>query len=259
MVEKQISITIDLETDHAGRIKSNYCGWHKANIEELLSILKKYEIKLSVFVQGEGLEINRHKEIIETFKNYGAEFHLHSFTHILSYEHEKNEITKGKEAFYNFFGYYPKGYRFPEGRVSQEGLRFLKKEKFIFDSSFMPTLLRNPKQLFTSPIDPQSEDIKEIPPTVLFKIMPLSLSWMKLVGFNMYLLIFSVYSKFRRKEQFVFIFHLHDLFISNKQNLSIFWKTIYKIRQKQGLNYLDKFLKYLSKNNYQFKFISDFL
>ena len=67
-------ITLDLEPDYAGRIQPQLCSWKKRQIRELLDLLKKYHVKLTVFVVANLLESNN--ETVGMLQKFGAEFHL---------------------------------------------------------------------------------------------------------------------------------------------------------------------------------------
>ena len=99
------SISLDLEPDFAGWLPAAYTGWDPARVEALMSLLERYGAPLTVFVVAQSLTAR--PEVITLFREHGAEFHLHSFSHDLAEPDSAREIERGSERFAEVFGQRP--------------------------------------------------------------------------------------------------------------------------------------------------------
>jgi len=261
MKQKKIIFSLDLEADHAGLVSSNYQIWQKENIVLLLDLLKKQQVPLSIFVVAKALN-KKNKEIIDLFKEFGAEFYLHSYSHQQSKNHLSEELNLGIKHFVDFFAYKPLAYRAPAYRIKFEDLELLKKHKIKLDSSCLPSLWQMPKHFFQKRLFLKNKHVKELPITVLNPFaIPNALSWMKLLGFRFFTYCFRINDKLTKGQQpMVFVFHLHDLFSSpSNKNLDLFWRFIYSRNSDLGLQYLEDFIIYLKKEKFGFDQISKYL
>lgn len=246
-------ITLDLEPDHASFASGpeQYSGWETSRIKSLLSVLRKYQVPLTIFVVAGSL--SKKPEVINLFKKHKAEFHLHSFSHSIKEPDSEKEIKKGKEAFVKFFGKSPLGYRAPVGKISKKGWKKLADKGFYFDASIFPTFWPNPKNI-TLPIKPfklREERIWEIPFSVVSRLrIPLTLSYMKLMGWKIFKIILE---RCQLLDTLVFGCHLHDFWrLPAYKNLSPLWKLVYVRNPNRGLYILEQFLKFLRNKNYNF-------
>ena len=240
--KKYCCITLDLESDHGGYVSESYEGWQDTKINQFLKFLDQRDVSLTSFVVGNTLEKN--KEMIKLFESYNSEFHLHSFTHNVSKADSLSEIRKGRTAFEKHFGYSPKGYRAPVGRITKEGLKRLSTENFVFDASLFPSFwpslsnFRKPQSIHK----PISSKLLEVPFTVVSPLhIPLSLSWIKLVGWK-------VFEKQLEKSELgdfvVFGCHLHDFWrLEAFNSLPVPWKLVYSRNQENSFDIFEKFIK----------------
>jgi len=257
MKDKLACITLDLEPDHAGRISEHYDAWKKEYIQELFACLKHYRVPLSAFVVANTLKKNQ--PIIKYMLNQGTEFYLHSYSHDLKSPDSVEQIHKGVEEFQSFFKKHPRGYRAPEGRISENGYLLLQQNGFVFDSSVFPSFWPRPKYLFRKKTVYNGPfGIIEIPITTITPARIIfSLSWIKLIGWKIYKLLLSI---FPLPRIVVFDFHLHDLhLLSVAKSLLPFWRFVYRKRQKSGLELLNQVLSYLQKKGYTFVPMSSFI
>ncbi len=255
-MDKNVCLTIDLESDYAGFGKYYYHCWEENKIKSLLKVLKKYNAPLTIFVVANTLK--KHKKIISLFQKAGCEFHLHSYSHDIKNSDSLDQIMRGQKEFRNQLGYNPSGYRAPMGYITPEGLANLKKLGFEFDSSVFPSFW--PKiSFFTKPnysyIDKDS-GILELPISTISPMRFLiTLSWLKLLGWKFYKFVLE---NFKMRNIVVFGFHLHDVWESPaKEMLPVSWKIRYLNNSGMGLTYLEKFIKFAKKNNYNFCYLSD--
>jgi peptidoglycan/xylan/chitin deacetylase (PgdA/CDA1 family) len=247
----QAAITLDLEPDHAGRAEPCYDGWEPRRVAELLALLKRYQAPLTIFVVGESLSAR--PETIALFREAGAEFHLHSYSHNLAEPDSLDQIRRGTDAFAKVFGAAPLGYRAPEGRISEAGWQRLEAEGFRFDSSIFPSFWPRPRylQYTPAPFVPAGTRLLELPiSTVTRARLIVSLSWFKLLGFAAYR---RTLESALLPEPLVFDMHLHDLWrLPAFDRLPQPWRTIYGRNQASGFPILEEFLALLTKRGAAF-------
>ena len=244
---------MDLEADHASFAGKFNIFKDKESIHRVLKTISDRGVPITVFVVGKVIE--DYPEIVEIFKKYNSEFHLHSYSHNINEPDSSREIEKGLEAFTKFFGLEPEGYRAPCGLISKNGMLRLKKYGFIFDSSIFPTWYPNPFKYLGKPNQPyidQASKLLEIPFTTFGPIkLVLSASYLKLFGFNTY----NIYSKaFDLPKIICFDSHLHDYISpqSTFNELSFFWKMIFSRNRNSGLDFSNELLDLLESKDYRF-------
>jgi peptidoglycan/xylan/chitin deacetylase (PgdA/CDA1 family) len=261
MKQKKFIFTLDLEADHAGLIRANYQMWKKENVLVVLNLLKKHQVPLSVFVVAQTLN-KKNQEIIKLFQKFGAEFHLHSYSHHQLQKDFQEELSLGINAFVDFFGYKPLAYRAPAYQITLRDLAILKQHDIKLDSSCLPSLWQMPKHFFQKASFIKNKHVKELLVTVLNPFgIPNALSWMKLLGFKFFIFCFKLHVRLsNRQRPTVFVFHLHDLFVSKShKNLNCFWRFIYSRNKTLGLQYLEDFIIYLKKEKFEFDQVSNYL
>lgn len=256
---KYLCLTLDLEQDYGREQINSYSS--QQNIEPLLKLLKKYQMKLTVFVTGKILD--EKPEIIEKFKNFLVEFELHSYSHFnksssLSMKEKIKEISKAKQAYVSYFNKTPIGYRAPQGIISNKEMEALAKEGFKYSSSLSPSWRPGLFNNIKKPVSPYftKSKILEIPFSVIPKIrFPIALSYQQFWGWLCYKLAFSI---FGWPNTIIYYFHLYNLKKTrNTKGLPIYLKLAYLRNQNKGLKILKKFIKFAKKHNYQSMFISE--
>jgi hypothetical protein len=244
-------VTLDLESDHARRIpETAYASWEDRRVDELLGLLRGYGVPLTIFAVAGSLK--HVPGAVDRFRAYGAEFHLHSFSHDLANPDSLDEIQRGADAFAEVFGHRPEGYRAPEGRISPEGLARLDDEGFVFDSSVFPSFWPRPRYMRFPrvPYRPVGRRLVEIPlATVTPARLIVSLSFLKLLGWSFYERLLERASL---PEPLVFDMHLHDLWsIPSTDALGAPWKWIYVRNREAGMSILERFLALLARKGYE--------
>lgn len=257
---KKICLTLDLEEDFAGQLVGFKGALSKKRVYSLKNFLEEKNISLSIFVQGKLLS-NPDFHFFKNLSSDKVEFHLHSYAHDFKLINSEDDLDKGMQAFKNFFGYYPRGYRAPEGRINLELLKLLKEKGFLFDSSLFPTLLPKLKYYLKSKFYKKNPYLLEISISGLFfNMIPFSLSWMKLVGERLFLLFFYLKIKYSSSNILVFNFHLHDLWnLTSSKKLPFFWRLIFFRNKKKGFYFLQKLVEIMKRENMSFELISDIL
>lgn len=250
MTNKIACITMDLESDHAGRVAERYDGWDMAYIHELFECLNRYRVPLSAFIVANS--ITKNTNVIRYMQLQHTEFFLHSYSHDLNHPDSHEEIRKGVEVYEKFFKKHPIGYRAPEGRISKAGYDVLHKNGFLFDSSVFPSFWPHPRYFFfprSMHLGPYN--MPEIPITTItpFRII-FSLSWVKLIGWRLYKVLLDLFPPPR---VVVFDFHLHDLrTLPSVDSLSLFWRYIYRRNHANQISLLGEILDYLQEKGYTF-------
>lgn len=245
-IPKYLCYTLDLEEDHAGLLHDYYEGLNY--LEKFIHIVEENEIQISFFIQAKIFE--KFPEKIELIRDYNFDIHLHSYLHSLRRSKDlkstREDIEKSRRIYHDFFGAYPKGYRFPLGFVREKDYLVLNKLNFKFDSSIFPSLRFGFFNNLNKPLKPYKvHGIVEIPFSVISKMIriPISLSYIKLF----YPLHFLMNYHF---SPLIFDFHMHDLFnLKITKNLN-FRKLHYIRKSKKGLDIFLKFDKKLKKEGY---------
>lgn len=255
---KLFSFTLDLEPEYSGQIDRDEILLNKEKIKEILSILKSLEIKITVFVVGKLFD--SHPDIVNLFQEYDCEFELHSYSHLISNTNINTEIEKGIKSYVNYFNRSPKGYRSPQGRISNASLDVLEKKEFLYDSSVFPSYYPNPfRYLFCkrTPHYLKNHNLLEIPLTSITPFrLTLSLSYLKLFGINFY---FYLIRLFGLPDFICFDVHLHDFIVveSSYQKLSPFWKFVYGRNKYLGIDLCKQFITFIKQQGYCIRFMSE--
>ncbi|MFA4889092.1 MAG: polysaccharide deacetylase family protein [Candidatus Omnitrophota bacterium] len=254
---KTLAFTLDLEPDYAGLVGGYKIFENTREIEEILARISSLGAKITVFVVGEIFE--KYPHIIKIFEKFNCEFEAHSYTHNVDRPDIEDEISKSRQAYFNYFGKHPRGYRVPQGRVSDKTVRLLKKYNFLYDSSIFPSYYPNPfRYLFCKRCIyyTGNTDIVEIPFTSITPLrFTLSLSYLKLLGINFFLESFRL---FGLPDNICFNTHLHDFIVKEESfsRLPKFWKFIYGRNKFKGIDFCTMFLEYAKDQGYRFKYMS---
>lgn len=251
---KLFAFTLDLEADYAGVVNEYEIFKDPAKIEEVLSALKLLDVKTTVFIVGEILEL--FPDIIKIFEKYDCEFEPHSYSHDFTSPDSETEIEKSRKAYFNYFNRFPAGYRAPRGKITDSGIRLLEKHGFRYDSSIFPSYFPNPFSYLLSEKNVHyygNSRIMEIPFTSVtpFRIT-LSVSYIKLLGVNFF-------KRCSLPDTVCFDSHLHDFILNDNSfsKLPALWKLIYSRNKFRGIDYCVEFLKYVKQKGYRFCYMSE--
>jgi hypothetical protein len=253
MRKKLFAFTLDLESLFE---QGNFPPINQ--IEHLLSSLDDLGVKITAFTVG--YIFNDRPDIIRLFEKYHTQFELHSYTHDLLNPCSDFEVSKGRQAYFNYFKKYPRGYRAPQGRISFSAIERLNRYGFVYDSSIFPSYFPNPWKYFFCNRDIHwygSSNVIEVPFTSItpFRIT-LSLSFMKLLGFSFFNIMME---RFGLPEIICFDSHLHDVIFDKESfdKLSLFWKFIYSRNKYAGYDYCIKLMRYVMNKGYRFCYLSE--
>jgi len=226
--------SIDLEHD-ISKTSKTFQGVE--NLEKILSLFKKYDISATLFVTGEVLEKHPHL-VKEWSENY--EIASHSFSHrfwnTLNSEERKQELENFINLYQKIFQRKPLGFRAPSHLIDEEGIELLEKKGFLYDSSIVPHYppfkkyrgYRGKAPLL--PFYPKGRNILEIPVRGQVFGIPLAGAWIRQLPVCFYRILFAVYCP-----KFITL-NMHS------------WDVL----DPQFIGKLEKILKILKNNNYQF-------
>lgn len=262
---KLACFTLDLESDG---------GWGETTCEMLENpawfarfrqIIRDYDLKLTVFVVGKLLEAK--PEYIDLLLRLGAEFELHSYSHDPTVPDSTTEIVRAKQAYRNFFGRDPKGYRAPMGLISEKGLRTLQAEGFLYDASILPSwrfdefgfnhLGKSISPWVYDQFSKPSTQLPfvELPMAVVPKIrLPISLSYLKLLGWSPYRALFHL---FGLPPMLVFWSHPYDYFPTSAM-YEWNWKKYIHLRNiHRSAEIVTRFIGFLNEQGYEFAYMHE--
>jgi len=255
---KLFAFTIDLEAEYAGTVDQYEIFKDHAAVEEFLSVMKSHGVKLTAFTVGKVFE--QFPEIIRIFEKYNCEFEVHSYSHNPDSPDSGKEMEKARAAYFQYFGKYPKGYRAPQGRISESGIQFLALQGFQYDSSIFPTYYPNPFRYihFNRNVHYHEKyNIMEIPLTSItpFRVL-LSISYIKFFGIDFFIKLFD---RFRLPDTICFDSHLHDFIFKEAsfRKLPLYLKLFCGRNASRGTDYCVKLLEFLKQQGYTFCYMSD--
>lgn len=251
---KLFAFTLDLEADYAGLVNQYNIFKDLYKIDEVLSALTSLDVKITVFTVGEIFEL--FPDVIKLFEKYNCEFEAHSYSHNFDSPDSEDEIYKSRNAFFNYFGRYPIGYRAPRGKISDAGIKLLEEYGFLYDSSVIPSYFPDPfKYLFKNKEVHYYNGSKmlEIPITSLSPArITLSISYIKLLGIDLY-------RKLSLPDNVCFGSHVHDFIFNDTSfnKLSSIWKLIYSRNKHKGNDFCMKYLEHVRQKGYKFCYMSE--
>lgn len=145
-------ISLDLDDQWSYMKVHGDAGWESfpsyldVVIPIVLDVLDELDIKITFFIVGQDAAIEKNQNVLRTIVERGHEVGNHSFHHeswLQSYSKEKieEEIINAEEAIFQATGQRPKSFRGPGFSWSNDLLMVLKKRKYIFDASLLPTYI----------------------------------------------------------------------------------------------------------------------
>ena len=145
-------ISLDLDDQWSYMKVHGDAGWESfpsyldVVIPIVLDVLDELDIKITFFIVGQDAAIEKNHNVLRTIVERGHEVGNHSFHHeswLQSYSKEKieEEIINAEEAIFEATGQRPTSFRGPGFSWSNDLLMVLKKRKYIFDASLLPTYI----------------------------------------------------------------------------------------------------------------------
>jgi len=114
--------------------------------ERLLDLLRRYDVKFSLFVIARDLEDPEKLAAIRPFVEEGHEIGCHSYMHeptfaALEPAHMRDEVLRAQQLIEDKLGVRPVGFRAPGFAFSPKLPAILREGEFLYDASFLPTFL----------------------------------------------------------------------------------------------------------------------
>ena len=252
--------TLDFERDF-GRRLGDYEAFdlltNDSAFARLKAICQGGGVKITAFIVGQLLD--EHPEMIERLSELDVEFELHSYSHRSDPPiNPPSEIERAVAAYHRYFGRSPQGYRAPYGRITDGEVRMLYEQGFRYDSSIFPSYRLGMYNNLRQPMTPyyhKHVPLLEIPVSAVpFVRLPVSLSYIKLLGWGAYRMLFDAFGLPRI---LVFSFHLHDLF-AEMSYACLHWSDRWRWmrNRSRGFGILECFINYLRERGYEFVFLS---
>jgi peptidoglycan/xylan/chitin deacetylase (PgdA/CDA1 family) len=232
--------------------------------EKYVGIINKYNAKVTMFTVTNLFTI-REKSFKRLEKQISLEYSAHSHTHNPYNAASLEEVTNSKQAYANFIGKPPIGYRAPIGRINKNGLGYLLDHDFLYDASVYPSV--RPGEFGYSNLHmpnipfrvkrADGKSLVEFPFTAIEKVrIVFALSYAKLFGWGIYSFLLKL---FRLPNYVLLLSHPHDFYFANIPNTTT--KGLERIALSRNSNkafdYFDKMIQFLSKQGYEFVFISE--
>jgi len=202
-------VSVDVEQD-IGRQKA-FQGAER--LDRMLKIFDKFEAKATLFVTGEALE--RYPRLVQKWSEK-YEIACHGYHHVPLFELSISEREKQLEDFARLYtkilGEKPKGFRAVKQSIDNNQMGLLEGSGFLYDSSVLPRYVPFRKHVGykgkapTEPYHPSRDDcrkkgkmkILEIPTSSLVFGIPLSGTWLRVLGSRFYRVLLTL-----RKPNFI--------------------------------------------------------
>jgi hypothetical protein len=263
-MSKPACVTLDMEPDYGDPEKRIRLLENPEFLERYISIVNKYHAKVTMFT------------VTNLFERYGGdftklaariplEFSVHSHTHDPYNACSLEEVRASQEAYRKFTGAPPIGYRAPIGRIDKDGLGHLLDHGFEYDASVYPSVrpgefgyanLHMPNVPFrVKRVDGSS--LVEFPFTAIDRIrIVFALSYAKLLGWGMYSLLLRL---FGLPNATLLLSHPHDFYFASIPNNTTkgLEHAALSRNSSRAFDYFENMLDTLSKQGYEFVFISE--
>lgn len=196
-------VSIDVEQDIGDRKTFRGVG----NLDKILGVFSKFELKATLFTTGEVLE--NYPDLIKRWSRK-HEIACHGYYHVPLFQLSISEREKQLEDFGKLYekvvGEKPKGFRAVQHTIDNAQLRLLERFGFVYDSSVVPRYIPFRKYVGykgkapTEPYHPsydncrQKGDMKilEIPTTPLIFGIPLYGTWLRVLGPGLYRVLLTL-------------------------------------------------------------------
>jgi peptidoglycan/xylan/chitin deacetylase (PgdA/CDA1 family) len=216
------------------------------------------DVPVTVFAVGRTVE-RFPDRVAELARGIDAEFHLHSYSHDLSKSYDfRRELRRGVEAFEDYFGHRPEGYRAPQGNIEPSELAVLDDAGFAFDASVFPSYRPGIYNNLDAPLSPYVPDSAETLVEVPFAAtpwtrVPISQSYLKLLGrpFVRYL------ESTPLPDPLVFDSHLQDFYrTASHDRLDQPLKFLHERNLDRSTDLFRGFVSHLRERGYEFTTVS---
>jgi len=263
MNRKIACLTLDMEPDYGDPDGNIRLLENPEYFERYTAIINKYNAKVTMFTVTSLFE-----QFGEHFKRLGQhiplEYAAHSYSHDPHNAASRDEIEKSVQAFKNFTGIHPLGYRAPIGQIDKAGLGHLLDFGFLYDASLYTSIrpgkfgyanLHMPNTPFR--IMRGDESLLEFPFTSLSGVrIVFGLSYVKLLGWKVYS---ALWHDFGLPDVALVLSHPHDFYFhelagfhpSNLEKIALSRNAI------RAFDYYDKMVGLLKQQGYELMHMSE--
>jgi hypothetical protein len=258
-MNKTVCFTIDVEPDFGGLLDTDvYYG--KLGLRKLLTVVKRYGLKVTAFATGKTLEDN--PDVIEMLDSIHAEVEQHSYSHKVGHTKKLDDIEKGIQTHRRLLGKDPIGYRAPQGIINKDEIRLLENRGILFDSSIYPTYFPgrfNRLKFPTMPFKVKGTSLIEMPFSAMPRLrIPIGLSYVQMIGIGPFTYLLK---RFGIPDLIIFDFHPYELCkVHSFSMLPLVPKLGYFRSQKlydDPLSVFENFVKFVLESGFVSRYLLD--
>lgn len=252
---KLACITLDMEGDIGDSEKRIFLLENQAYFEKYLSIVKKYNIKVTVFTVTSILA-KYHQRLMSMKRSIPLEFAVHSHLHDPKDPCGLKEVEMATETYRTHIKDHPIGFRAPLGKINKEGIAALIHLGYKYDASVYPT---NPHWRSTPYIIKQSDKaIVELPlGSIRYIRLVFALSYINFFGWSLYKKLIRI---FGLTDIAIGLTHPYNLYPELvKGDLTHLERFVLTKGANKGFENFENMLKVLIDEGYEFVFMSELL
>ena len=267
IMSKVALFTMDVEsfydTDCIRKLNLKQTEDHFDGLDNYLKLLKKYNIKSTLFVVSS--IINKIKEKLKDALNEGHEIALHTKNHeiptLKSNEEFNQEIIDAKKEIFDSLNINVEGFRSPCFAINNEKLEILKNNGFKYDSSYLNFNKKNYHEdldlsLFRK-INSSVYNYESFYEFEMSSINNFPICGGGYIRIPPFIFTKGLIKKYIKNND-VFIFYLHPFELSNTSKhrinkLNSLDKYYLKVNKKSFIRKIDKIIKMLKKEGFEFK------
>ena len=263
-MSKLACITLDMEPDYGDPQKKIRLLETPEYYERYISIINKYGVKVTMFTVTSLFE-KRGEQFKELASRIPLEFSVHSHTHDPRRACTEDEVSNAKNAYQEFTGKAPLGYRAPIGNITKDGLGHLMNYGYSYDASVYPSIrpgefgyfnLHMPNVPFRVTRE-DGESLVEFPFTAIEKArIVFAMSYAKLFGWMGYSTLLNI---FGLPDTALFLSHPYDFYFGFIPNNTVtgLERLALARNSKRAFDYFEKVIRHLKNKGYKFVFISE--
>ena len=230
--------------------KNAACGIYELAIPRFLELFRQFDIRATFFVIGKDLLNRKNIEILQEALRQGHEVANHTMNHItdrafssLPLEKRIEEIKLSHNAIFENIGVKPVGFKAPAySLVSEEVLKVLDEEGYLYDSSAMPVSVAGALNMMqhiiphmtkrsywqNSGIPQKVGNVLQVPVSTIPRLnLPFSSSFVFVLGFNWFRLGYLI----KKSDKAVLNYTFHAVDMVGKEEMDDGFLKLF------GLNY----------------------
>ncbi len=260
---KYACVTLDMEPDYGDPDGHIRLLENREFFERYISIINRHNVKVTMFTVTSLFE-KFGDDLQKLAASIPLEYSVHSHSHDPHHACTLNEVAASQNAYQDFTGKMPLGYRAPIGRIDKSGLGHLMDHGFAYDASvytsvrpgeFAHSNLHMPNVPFRVARGEQS--LVEFPFTSLSTVrITFALSYVKLLGWGIYSKLLQV---FGLPDIALLLSHPHDFYFGSIANTTTHGleRLALARNSRHAFDYFEKTIIALKSQGYQFMFLSE--